>query len=431
MAVSWRPCLRGLVALAAAALSGCGDDDGRASLLARAAQLPADASHFAHPPAAMAATRWPVLFSHAWSRTADTAFQGDRKQSGGEYDAYGVKQALEADGVVVYQPNKVKYASHEERGRLLYKRCAGATLKEKLCEGDAPVVEDGLHAAMLDYCASAARRQRHGFASEQACHQGLQFNIICHSQGCPDSRYMMATQVSELSGRPVYEHVASWTSMAGANKGTAQADFILEMLAACVSDQCRSPLLDLAFAVDEFIGNRALITDGSRSVVALSTKYMTRTTDMNCDPDGGDCPPGFNARYPLPEDPAHPIVYQSFVTEIRDISHPCYSKDAFFWRVINAREGANDGNISVTSQAFAHYGPGETGGRTPVRVRHVYGDSGDPAKPHPGLNHMAFSSSDVPGLPGVSCRGEDNSGFAFSRVNLYRNIVAELAGLGL
>ncbi|MFX4324656.1 hypothetical protein ABTA53_18760, partial [Acinetobacter baumannii] len=64
MTVSWRQCLRGLVALAAAALSGCGDDDGRASLLARAAELPADASHFAHPPAAMAATRWPVLFSH-------------------------------------------------------------------------------------------------------------------------------------------------------------------------------------------------------------------------------------------------------------------------------------------------------------------------------------------------------------------------------
>ena len=33
-------------------------------------------------------------------------------------------------------------------------------------------------------------------------------------------------------------------------KGTAQADFILEMLAACLSDQCRSPLLDLAFAVE-------------------------------------------------------------------------------------------------------------------------------------------------------------------------------------
>src|SRR3546814_10805450 len=52
----------------------------------------------------------------------------------------------------------------------------------------------------------------------------LQFNIICHSQGCPDSRYMLAAVRDEYTGEPMYRRVASWTSMAGANKGTARSE---------------------------------------------------------------------------------------------------------------------------------------------------------------------------------------------------------------
>lgn len=422
-----------LVLAALCALSGCGDGSVRepATVAERAERLPTVVTMFSRPPTAATATQWPILLSHAWSRTADTAFLGDTKISGGEYDAYGVKKALEADGAVVYQPNKMMYGSHEDRGSLLYKRCAGDTLAERLCQGKAPSIEDGLYAATVDYCGNSTHRQKHGFTSESDCHQKLQFNVICHSQGCPDSRYMLSAITHELTGRPVYHSIASWTSLLGANKGTAQADFVIEASASCLSDQCESPLLDLAFAVDEYSGNRFLNAEGSRSVIALSTKYMTMTTDMNCDPGKQTCPPSFNQRYPLPEDPAHPIYYQTFSTSILDISHPCYQKDQFFWRIILDREGENDGNISVTSQAFEFYGPGSTGGRTPVKARYVYGDSLTTTRSHPGLNHMSLSSSDVPGLPGVSCMGEDNSDFSFSRINFYRNVVTELANLGL
>lgn len=432
--------LRSIVAAVALAavcgLSACaGGDDGAAvgldTVAERAQRLPTVVSMFSRPPASPASTQWPVLLSHAWSRTADTTFQGDTQVPGGEYDAYGVKTALEADGVIVYQPNKMMYGSHEDRGSLLYKRCAGDTLDARLCKGRAPVVEDGFYAAMVDYCGSAVNREKHGFTSEGECYQKVKFNIICHSQGCPDSRYMMSAITNELTGRPLYQNVASWTSLLGANKGTAQADFVIEASASCLSDQCESPLLDLAFAVDEYSGNRFLNAEGSKSVVALSTKYMTVTTDMNCDPGKQTCPPSFNQRYPLPEDLAHPIYYQTFSTSILDITHPCYQKDQFFWRIILDREGENDGNISVTSQAFEFYGPGSTGGRTPVKARYVYGDSLTTTRSHPGLNHMSLSSSDVPGLPGVSCMGEDNSDFSFSRINFYRNVVTELANLGL
>jgi hypothetical protein len=376
------------------------------------------------------ATRWPVLLSHSWSNNAEDSFVGDEPAGRGTFDAYGVKRALEAGGAVVYQPDKLAYASHENRGRLLYKKCAGATLAERLCETGSGEIIDGVHRITQQHCADPALRAHNGFDDEDACRKGLQFNIVCHSQGCADSRYLLAAVRNEYSGELMYKHVASWTSLAGANKGTAQADWVLEKLAACLTPQCRSLLMDLAFAVDSFGKNRTLVTDGSVSVVALSRKYMMDTTDMDCDPARQTCEPSFNQRYPLPEDPSHPILYQSFTSQIDDISHPCYRGNKLFWQIVLEREGPNDGNISVDSQAFTTYGRDGSGGRTPVIARTVNGTSLDPARPHPGLNHMAYSDSEVPGIPGVSCGGEDNGHLRFSRIGLYRDIVAELVQRG-
>lgn len=376
------------------------------------------------------ATRWPILLSHSWSNNAEDSFVGDEPAGFGRFDRWGVKRALEAGGAIVYQPDKIAYSSHENRGQLLYKKCAGTTLAQRLCESGSGEVVDGVHLATQHYCADPALRARSGFDDEDGCRRGLQFNVICHSQGCADSRYMLAAVRNEYSGELMYKHVASWTSLAGANKGTAQADWVLEMLAACLTPQCRSLLMDLAFAVDTFEKNQTLVVDGSISVVALSRKYMLDTTDMSCDPAKESCPPSFNQRYPLPEDPTHPILYQSFSSQIDDITHPCYRGNRLFWNIVMEREGPNDGNISVDSQAFTTYGRDGSGGRTPVIARTITGTSLDPARPHPGLNHMAWSDSEVPGIPGVSCGGEDNSMFRFSRVGLFRDIVAELGQWG-
>jgi len=417
-----------IVSCMALVLAGCGDSGSlpsTAPVITPGPVAPPTASPGAKT------THWPLLLSHAWSRTAGTAFQGDQKQPGAEYNLYGIKTVLEADGVTVFQPDKLAYASHERRGQLLYKKCAGRTIDEILCQGENPQVVDGVHKATLDYCAAPAQRARHGFADEAACQQGLQFNIICHSQGCADSRYMLAAVENEFSGKLMYHHVASWTSLAGANKGTAQADVVLEALAACLTDGCRSAVLDAGFGVDSFSKNQALILEGSESVVALTRKYMLHTTDMNCDPATTTCKPSFNMLYPLPEDPTHPILYQTFSGRIENINHPCYAaNDRLYWEIVMSREGDNDGNISVNSQMMTTYGPGESGPRSPVIARFITGESRSPSQPHPGLNHMAYNDSDVPGIEGVSCAGEDNSMFRFSRVALYRQLVAELAAAG-
>lgn len=425
-----------LLATATILAAGCGSSgtDATADRLGLVAGAGPDGSYYAAPSDAAGQslqTRWPIVLSHAWSRTADTSFQGDTPQTGGEFDAYGVKAALEAGGAVVYQPDKLAYASHERRGRLLYKKCAGTTIEAILCEGEDAVVVDGIHLATQQYCADAALRARNGFVDEASCRRGLQFNIICHSQGCADSRYMLAAVTNEFSGEPMYKHVVSWTALAGANKGTAQADWIQELLLACLTPGCRSLVLDLGFMVHSFSQNQALITQGGESVVALTRKYMLETTDMECMPGGAAaCAPSFNALYPLPEDPSHPILYQSFTSQIDDIGHPCYLENRLYWQVVMDREGENDGNISVDSQRFTTYGPGTTGPATPVIPRWVGGATLDPAQPHPGLSHMAYSSAAIPGMEGVSCAGEDNSAFRFSRVGLFEDIVAELVRWG-
>ena len=131
--------------------------------------------------------------------------------------------------------------------------------------------------------------------------------VICHSQGCLDSRYMLAAVRDEYTGELMYKRVVSWTSMAGANKGTAQADVYLQLLGACLFPGCKSPLIDLAYSVDSLRQNQALIINGSESAVALTRKYVLQTTDMNCTPgEGTTCAPSFNQLYPLPVDPAHP-----------------------------------------------------------------------------------------------------------------------------
>ncbi len=433
-----------LIALVASLSSACGSSEelgGVDRQAAAARQLATgygpDGSFHAPPPSGegrSVATRWPILLSHPFSVTAEQSFRGETLQSDGQFDPYGVKRMLEAGGAVVYQPNKIAYGSHQNRGQLLYKKCAGTTLPALLCEGPNPKIVDGAHAATIDYCSQPNLLARHGFADEGSCRRGLQFNVICHSQGCPDSRYMLAAVRNEFSGELMYKHVASWTSMAGANKGTAQSDFYLDLFAAgCLTPTCRSPVIDAAFAALSLQQNQALIFNGSESAVALSMHYMLLSTDMSCDPvRRNDCVPSFNALYPLPEDPYHPVLYQSFTSQIHDIEHPCYGSNRDNWTIVVNREGANDGNISVDSQKLTTYGVGSKGAPTPVIARWVDGITLDPARPHPGLNHMAYATTKVPGMHEgtLTCEGEDNHHYRFSRSDLYRDIVAELAGWG-
>jgi triacylglycerol esterase/lipase EstA (alpha/beta hydrolase family) len=403
--------------------------------LGTARAAPDDSGKLADGTGKSLATKWPIVLSHPFSFTAERAFRGDQLGTDGKFDAYGVKTALEAAGAVVYQPDKVAFGSNELRGQLLYRRCAGTTTKELLCEGSAPTVVDGIEHATVQYCSDPSLRARSGFSTEQACRSGLKFNVICHSQGCPDSRYMLAAVRQSFSGQLMYRHVASWSSLAGANKGTELGDFFVKASGTCTTDACRASLLDAVLGVTGLASNGYLLANSGDSVVALSRKYMLDSTDIGCTKSLlHSCPPSFNERYHLPVDAAYPVLYQTFNTVISDRKHPCFNdlRTSLQMALLDSTEGPNDGYISLESQAFTTYGRDGSGGATPVVPRFITGTSSDPARPHPGLNHLAFANTKIPGLNGggLSCAGENNSHLRFSRIGVFRDIVAELVERG-
>ena len=374
------------------------------------------------------ATRYPIVLSHHWSGTAYAAFRGNQYTPNvpeGErpFPAWGVKHALERDGAVVYQPDKLDFGSNENRGRLLYRKCAGATLSDKLCQGQNPQAVDGVELAMLDYCGDPAKH-RGQYPSIAACLRDVKINVICHSQGCPDSRYMINAMTNRLSGRPMHEHVASWTSIAGANKGTAIADVAL----GCTDGQCGP---DYVAALDYLCAGLGLCSSAPGfhdSVVALSRKYMTQTMDMSCNPATSTCPPSFNRAYPNPPN----VYWQSYSGYIR-WAHSCYSDHQAGWLLVGAYEGLNDGYISLESQRFLTAGPSASDPPTRVHDRGIV--TGTPrvfGLVHPGISHMGFSNNLVPGLPGVDCPGvgNDEAGYAWDREAFYVNVARDLRAMG-
>lgn len=378
-------------------------------------------------------TRWPILLSHPFGNDATRSFRGDTQDQAGDFRPFGVKDALTAAGAVVYQPDKIAFGSHQNRGELLYRKCAGTTLSELLCQGPDPKVVDGVHHAIVMHCASTELRSRQGFSDEASCRKGLRFNLICHSQGCVDSRYMMVAVRNAFSGLPMYRHIASWTSLAGANKGTAQTDLYLDLTAACVTAWCRAGVFDAFFTLMSWRYDRKEILNGGESMIGLSRRYMLDSMDYRCKPAPGKaCAPAFNDVHRFPVDPHHPVLYQSFSITIDDIRHPCNRKHDLIWRYLRLQEGANDGNISLDSQRFTTYGRDGSGGRTPVIARPFPGRSLDPTKPHPGMYHMAFSDYVVAGMGdgAASCAGEDNRHLRFSREAAFKDVVAELAERG-
>ncbi|MDY6921238.1 MAG: hypothetical protein SV765_13615 [Pseudomonadota bacterium] len=374
-----------------------------------------------------AATRWPIVLSHHWSESAAKAFAGTEWGPDG-YTPMGVKQALEAEGAVVYQPDKVPFGANEVRGRLLYKKCAGRTLTDMLCEGENPQVIDGVLPAMEGYC-SDPNQGLAQFPSAAQCLREVKINIICHSQGCPDSRYMIAAIQNELSGKPMHQHVASWTSVAGINKGTPLADLWLGLVPRCSWPDCKPGLLEASLAIDGFFETGYWLEGGHESVVALSRKYMTRTMDIWCNPRREECPPSFNQAYPNHPD----IYYQSYSSYLSWI-HSCYAdKHLQGWFLVGLLEGRNDGWVSLDSQRFLTAGDQPDAPPTYVVDRGIVrGTSNWFWLPHPGISHMGFTNDKVPGLGERDCLGfaYDPDVFHWDREAFYLDVVKDLKAMG-
>ena len=373
------------------------------------------------------ATRYPIVLSHHWSGTAEDSFRGDDWDDA-DFTPFGVKKALESEGAIVYQPDKTRYGSHEIRGKLLYRRCAGETLKDRLCEGDDPRTVDGVEAAMLDYCGDPKKRGRE-YRSFDDCIDRVKINVICHSQGCSDSRYMISKVTNRLTGKPMSSHVASWTSVAGANKGTSLADKALSGVKPCDEPECKgTTLIETILHLIGVKKNGRWVEGGYESLKALTRKYMTQTMDLGCDPKKGSCPPSFNEACPN----APSVYYQTYSGSLTWI-HPCNSGMSGPWQFLSYLEGPNDGLISVDSQKFTTTGFRGTGASTGVTYRgHVRGEELSRWLKHPGISHMGFSNARVPGMGNVACGGKalNQDIFYFSREGFYQDVVEDLKNMG-
>jgi triacylglycerol esterase/lipase EstA (alpha/beta hydrolase family) len=375
------------------------------------------------------ATRYPVVLAHHWSGTAKESFLGD-DIVGDDFRAWGVKQSLEEEGAVVYQPGTTPFASSEVRGRLLYRKCAGTTFTDMLCQGDNPQTVDGIEPAMVDYCSDTNKRGRE-YASYDDCIQKVKVNIICHSQSCADSRYMISQVTNRLSGKPMSRHVASWTSLAGANKGTRLADLALGLVDDCDEPECQGPdFVEALLSENGVKKNGEWVPGGYDSLVSLSRKYMTRTMDISCNPLFESCPPSFNQAYPNPPG----IYYQSYSGVVRWL-HPCYTEIQQTWPLLLILEGENDGWISVDSQKFQTAGNGWNPKDPPTRVVYrgnVTGESTVWYMNHPGITHMGLNNAKVPGLPQIDCSEywDDDEVFYFSREGFYQDLVEDLKNKG-
>lgn len=391
-------------------------------------------------------TKYPIVLSHHWGGTARTSFLGDEYDLG-QFNMYGIKEDLEQRGAVVWQPDKLPFASHQVRGQLLYKKCEVTTklsfiptkaeqeaqLNEALCKSGNKKVVSGIYKEMHDYCSLPAMRGTK-YTSYSDCVQNIKVNIICHSQGCPDSRYMISALTNELSNKPMDQHVATWTSLAGANKGTRLADFTLALLG-CTTG-CNMSILGQVFNLLGFWNTnqdelqKVYSPEATESARALTRKYMTQTMDMSCTPSATrTCAPSFNERYPNSRN----VRYQSYSLKI-DRLDPCTKEYEDRWKLLawlDSENKENDGLITVDSQRFTTtgYSDSPVSRETGVIDRgfvmaHVTNRG---TTPYPGMAHMAPSTHPAAGLRGPSCANDPSlQDYTFSREGFYRKIVSEL-----
>lgn len=390
-------------------------------------------------------TKYPVVLSHNWSgeyemeQTNREAFTGDEflcnnwsSNNKKCFEPGGIEQALKDEGAYLIIPNKVPYGSNEFRGKLLYEKCMENPLIRTeedefhmACGNSTMEPIDGIRKGLMEYC-SVPENYGSLYANYTDCMERIKINIICHSQGCLDSRYLMASIMNKDSGKPMYDHVASWTSVAGINTGSILGDYGITF------DNFFQLILN-------FFGFNDTIPSGfCDSLIALSNKHVTESIDYYyCDDNNlphynnNYSEESFNDLYPLPENKG--IFYQTYYGYISRM-HMYYLSMVPFRDLIFLYEGLNDGYTSIQSQKFLNYGKNSSSTRTPIleeNVHHVNGEKSDTfwcnnfVPEHPGISHMGFTNEWVPGL------SDNDECYNWSREQLYIDITQDLKNRGL
>ncbi len=164
-------------------------------------------------------------------------------------------------------------------------------------------------------------------------------NIVGHSQGCQDSRYMISNLRRFDPGDPGYngpqdfpmgEKVASWTGLAGEVEGTIISDLALWIFDTSW-DMHESNIMESAPPSMQNPGGRNILKEKFRqSLVSLTPGYMKNE---------------FSATdYPG-------VYYQSYAARIRR-PRPEWGGTRPYWFLLKLTGGGNDGYTTVESQSY-------------------------------------------------------------------------------
>ncbi|HOT47372.1 MAG TPA: hypothetical protein PLC28_21045 [Spirochaetota bacterium] len=316
-----------------------------------------------HAPAALinknCATRYPVIIAHHWGPPRHR--EKDAKGKTVEYFYRPVVDVLRRNGadvhVVVYSYD---YDTTPARARELKKF---------------------IYSKFIDNRAYRAQWSMK--------HPGEKFkvNLVGHSQGCQDSRYMIANE-------GMADMTASWTGFACESLGIPMADLGIavydHILPAALEDR-----LFRAMSPDS-LGDAASVRRFIESVRCLTEDYMQNKGDYG--PGGKYEGGGFRADY------SPGVYYQNWAAKLKWMPSE-WSGLYILWKYIRIKRGDNDIYTPVSSQIHDTKHVVNRG----VLEGEAWG---------PGVHHMAFTGS----------LNQPNPGFA--QEQFWIDLVADLRARG-
>jgi triacylglycerol lipase len=241
---------------------------------------------FASGSSSVVPTKYPVVLVHGIAMS-------DLNILGVDY-FYGIKGALEDEGYTVFTTNQDCFNSTESRAKEVFNE--------------------------LLYI--------------KATHPSYtKFNIIAHSQGALDARYMVSNLSAVVNGKVVKgsDLVASLTSISGVHRGSPVADLVLGILPSGVSRDIAAGIVNLFYQA--FFKNET--ADAKAAVIGLSTNYMVKTFNPNVPNVSG-------------------IYYQSYAGRIKTVT-PTFIISTPLNLYINSIDGPNDCMVSVNSAKWGNF----------------------------------------------------------------------------
>ena len=231
-------------------------------------------------------TKYPVVLVHGIA-------MNDINILGVDY-FYGVENALEDEGFTVFVTTQDCFNSTENRAKEVFQQLLS------------------IKAAHPEY---------------------TKFNIIAHSQGALDARYMISNLSAVVNGKVVRgsDMVASLTSISGVHRGSPIADLVLGILPSGVARDVVSGVVNVFWKL--FFKNET--ANSEAAVRSLATSFMVNTFNPNVKDVSG-------------------VYYQSYAGKIKSISVN-FLVSAPLNSYIKSVDGANDCMVSVNSAKWGNY----------------------------------------------------------------------------